>query len=154
MKISFLFVTLFALSLSNCAAQASLITISNTQKGNTGHRGIIPKFEENESSEAAKPVEGKEYYSFSLTINQDCTLEISNLTVKSEGGQVTLKPKFDDDNTKKQFKKGEIVYLRVEKDKGMKVAKPTISGEGNLAIKINGRLKRIPIKEFTMVFPM
>jgi hypothetical protein len=148
MKMSFLVVTLFAISLSSSLAQSSLITISNTQKGNTAHRGIIPQDEE------YKPIEGKDYYSLTLTINKDCTLEISNLTVKTEGGQVVLKPKFDDGAVKKRFKKGEIVYLRVEKEKDVTVAKPSIAGDGNLAIKINGRLKRIPITEFTMIFPM
>ena len=148
MKIHTLLVVLLAITWSGCQAQASLITISNCQKGNTAHRGIIPQDEE------TKPIEGKEYFSLTLTINQDCTLEISNLTVKTEGGQAVLKPKFDDEKTKKRFKKGEIVYLRVEKEKDVTIAKPSISGDGNLAIKINGRLKRIPIKEFTMIFPM
>ncbi len=148
MKIHIFVTVLLALSFSNCRAQASLITISNCQKGNTGHRGIMPPGEEN------KPLEGKEYFSLNLTINKDCTLEMSNLTVKTEGGQVQLKPTFDDGKLKKRFKKGETVYLRVEKDKDCTVAKPSIEGDGNLAIKINGRLKRIPIKEFVMVMPM
>ncbi len=148
MKIHHLFVVLMALTLSSCHAQANLISISNTNKGNTGHRGIIP------NDENYKPIEGKDYYSLTMTIMGDCTLEISNLTIKTDGGQVKLMPKFEDGSTKKRFKKGEIVYFHVEKDKEMTVAKPTIEGEGNLSIKINGRLKRIPIKEFTMIFPM
>lgn len=148
MKIHILFIALLTLSLSNCQAQASLITIADPQKGNTGHRGIIPQ------DEAYKPIEGKEYYSLKLTINKDCTLEISNLTVKTEGGQYKLIPKFDDGAMKKRFKKGDIVYLRVEKENDAPAGKPTIGGEGNLAIKINGRLKRIPISSFTMVMPM
>ena len=148
MKIHHLFVVLMAISLSNCQAQANLISISNTQKGNTGHRGMIP------NDENYKPIEGKDYYNLTMTIMGDCTLEISNLTVKADGGQIKLMPKFEDGSIKKRFKKGETTYLRVEKEKEMTVAKPTIEGEGNLAIKINGRLKRIPIKEFTMIFPM
>ena len=148
MKINHLFVVLMALSLSSCQAQANLISLSNTQKGNTGHRGVIPQ------DENYKPIEGKDYYSLTMTIKGNCMLEIANLIVKTDGGQVKLMPKFEDGSTKKRFKKGETVYLRVEKDKEMTVAKPSIEGEGNLSIKINGRLKRIPIKEFKMIFPM
>ena len=148
MKIHYLFVALFALTFTSCQAQASLISISNTQKGNTGHRGTIPQ------GDNYKPIEGNDYYNLTLTIMADCTLEISNLTVKTDEGQVKLIPKFEDGTMKKRFKKGETVYLHVEKETKMTFSKPTIDGEGNLGIKINGRLKRIPIKEFTMIMPM
>ncbi len=148
MKIHHLFAMLLALTLSSCQAQANLISISNTQKGNTGHRGIIP------DDENYKPIKGKEYYSLTLTIKGNCTLEIIDLTVKADGGQVKLKPKFEDGSIKKRFKKGETVYLHVEKENEMTVAKPNIEGEGNLSLKINGRLKQMPIKAFTMIFPM
>lgn len=148
MKIHILFMALLSLTLSNCQAQASLITITNPQKGNTGHRGIIPQ------DEAYKPIEGKAYYGLTLTVNKDCSLQISNLTVKTESGQYKLVPTFEDGKKKKRFKTGEIVYLRVEKENDAVAAKPTIGGEGNLAIKINGRLKRIPISTFKMVMPM
>ena len=148
MKIQPILFILSALFLTSCNAQTTAITISNTVKGNTGHRGMIPQ------DEAYKPIEGKDYYNVTLTILSDCTLEITDLTVKTDGGQVILKPKFEDGSLKKKFKKGETVFLHVEKEKEMTVAKPSISGEGSLGIKVNGKLKRMPIKEFTMIFPM
>lgn len=148
MKIQPILFFVCALFLTSCNAQTTAITISNTVKGNTGHRGMIPQ------DEAYKPIEGKDYYNVTLTILSDCTLEITDLTVKTDGGQVILKPKFEDGSLKKKFKKGETVFLHVEKEKEMTVAKPSISGEGSLGIKVNGKLKRMPIKEFTMIFPM
>ncbi len=148
MKIQNIFFVLCTLFLTSCNAQKATFTISNTVKGNTGHRGMIPQ------DEAYKPIEGKDYYNLTLTIISDCTLEITDLTVKADGGQVILKPKFEDGSSKKKFKKGEIVFLHIEKEKEMTVAKPSISGEGSLGIKVNGKLKRMPIKEFTMIMPM
>lgn len=150
MKIQPIFFALCALFITSCNAQTTVISISNTQKGNTGHRGIIPIEEVN------KPIapEAKDYYNCTLTINQNCTLEIVHLTVKGDGGQVNLSPKFDDGQTKKKVKKGDTLYLHVEKDKDLAVAKPSIEGEGVLLVKVNGKLKRIPIKEFTMILPM
>ena len=148
MKIQPILFFVCAFFLTSCNAQTTAITISNTVKGNTGHRGMIPQ------DEAYKPIEGKDYYNVTLTILSDCTLEITDLTVKTDGGQVILKPKFEDGSLKKKFKKGETVFLHVEKEKEMTVAKPSISGEGSLGIKVNGKLKRMPIKEFTMIFPM
>lgn len=140
---------LCALILTSCNAQTTAISISNTVKGNTGHRGIIPKDED------YKPIEGKDYYNCTLTMNQNCTVEIVRLTVKATDDQVHhLSPKFDDGQTKKKVKKGDVLYLNVEKSKELTAAKGTIEGEGILLIKVNGRTKRIPIKEFRMVMPM
>ena len=148
MKIQPILFILSALFLTSCNAQTTAITISNTVKGNTGHRGIIPQ------DDAFKPIEGKDYYNVTLTIMSDCTLEINDLTVKTDGGQVKLMPKFEDGSLKKRFKKGETVFLHVEKEKDMTVAKPNISGEGSLSIKVNGKLKRYHIEAFTMIYPM
>ena len=122
--------------------------MSNTVKGNTGHRGAMLQ------DDAQKPIEGKDYYNVTLIILTNCTLEITDLTVKADGGQVKLMPKFEDGSLKKRFKKGETVFLHAEKEKDMTVAKPNISGEGSLGMKVNGKLKQIPIKEFTMIYPM
>lgn len=144
-----MFFALCALILTSCNAQTTAISISNTVKGNTGHRGIIPKDED------YKPIEGKDYYNCTLTMNQNCTLEIVRLTVKVADGQAHhLSPKFDDGQTKKKVKKGDVLYLNVEKDKELSVVKEAIEGEGMLLIKVNGRTKRIPIKAFRMVMPM
>ena len=148
MKIKPIFFTLFALFLVSCTAQTTAISISNTVKGNTGHRGIIPHEERN------KPNEGKDYYNCTLTMNQNCTLEIVRLRVKIADGQVNLLPKFDDSQKKKKVKKGEIIYLNVEKDNDMKVEKSSMEEEGILFVKVNGRLKHIPIKAFKMILPM
>ena len=148
MKIQNIIFALCAFFLTSCTAQKVTFTISNTVKGNTGHRGMIPQ------DEAYKPIEGKDYFNMTLTITSDCTLEIVDLTVKEDGGQVKLMPKFEDKTIKKRFKKGETVFLHVEKEKDMTVAKPNISGEGSLSIKINGKWKQIQIKEFTMIYPM
>jgi hypothetical protein len=150
MKFQQLLFVLFALFFTSCNAQTTAITLSNTIKGNTGHRGIIPQIDGVE----AKPIEGKDYFSCTLTMNQDCTLDIVSLTVKVDGGQVNLSPKLDDGKTKRKVKKGDTIYLNVEKDKGLTVAKPSIEGDGSLVVKINGKTKKIPIKEFKMVFPM
>ena len=148
MKIQSIIFALCALFLTSCNAQKTTFTISNTVKGNTGHRGAML------DDDGQKPMEGKDYYNLTLTIMSDCTFEIMDLTVKTDGGQVKLMPKFEDGTTKKRFKKGETVFLHAEKEKDMTVAKPNISGEGSLSIKINGKWKQIPIKEFTMIFPM
>jgi hypothetical protein len=142
-----IFFALCALFLTSCNAQTTAISMSNTVKGNTGHRGIVPH------EDRDKPNEGKDYYNCTLTMNQNCLLEIVSLTVKTDGGQVNLSPKFDDGQTKKKVKKGDVLYLNVEKDKGLTVAKPSIEGEGSLSVKVNGKPKRMPIKTFTMVLP-
>lgn len=148
MKLKPLFFALCALFLTSCTAQTTAISLSNTVKGNTGHRGIIPHEERN------KPLEGKDYYNCTLTMNQNCTLEIVRLTVKVEGGQVNLLPKFDDGQKKKPVKKGDIIYLNVQKENDSAVSKLSMEEEGILFVKVNGRLKRIPIKAFKMILPM
>lgn len=148
MKHKLILFALCALFLSDSKAQTTAISISNTIKGNTGHRGIIPDRAD------YKPIEGKDYYSCTLTMNQNCTLEIVRLTVKVADGQVNLLPKFDDGQKKKKVKKGEIIYLNVEKDNDLTTSKLSIEEEGMLSVKVNGRLKRIPIKAFKMILPM
>ena len=148
MKIQPIFFALFALVLTSCNAQTTAFTVSNTVKGNTGHRGIIPQGEEN------KPIEGKDYYAFELTMTQNCTLEMVGLTVKKDGGQVNLTPKFDDGQVKKKVKKGDVIYVNVQKEKDVTVAKPSIAGEGSLQVKVNGKLKRVPIESFKLIMPM
>ena len=150
MKIQPILFVVCALFLTSCNAQTTAITLSNLQKGNTGHRGIIPKME----NEEAKPIEGNDYYNFTLTMNQNCSVEIVRLVVKTGDGQVNLSPKFDDGVTKKTCKKGDVLSFNVEKDKALKAVKTAIEGEGMLLVKVNGKLKRLPIKAFEMIYPM
>ena len=111
MKIQPILFALCALILTSCNAQTTAFTVSNTVKGNTGHRGIMPQEEEtlnpNEGkSPKIKPIEGKDYYGCNLEMSQDCTLELVGLVVNKEGTLFNLSPKFEDGQKKKRSKKG------------------------------------------------
>ena len=150
MKIQPILFVVCALFLTSCNAQTTAITLMNPQKGNTGHVGIIPKME----NEEYRPIEGKDYYSGTLQVNEACTVEVVRLVVKTKDGQVNLAPKFDEGQKKKACKKGEMMDVYFEKEKNQSITKTSMNGEGVLLVKVNGKLKRIPIKEFKMVYPM
>jgi hypothetical protein len=131
-----------------CNAQKSMIEYSQAQRGNTGHRGIIPKEEEH------TPLKGKDYFTVQLKTVKAATLELVSLTVKENEGQVVLKPVFVDANiSKMKTKAGEMYIIRVEKEENCKIVKATIEKEGLLTVKVNGKIQSIPIETFEMIMP-
>jgi hypothetical protein len=141
-----LFILLF--STSACSAQKGMVECTQAQRGNTGHRGIVPKGEEN------TPVQGRDYFQVQIKTPKACTVELVSLTVKDYGGQVVLKPIFSESNKSKMTTKaGETYFVRVEKEDNVTVAKPAIAKEGLLIYKVNGKLKSMPIEKFEMIMP-
>jgi hypothetical protein len=138
----------FFLSLTACNAQKNRVECAQAQRGNTGHRGIVPKGEE------YTPTQGKDYFAVQIKTPKACTIELVSLTVKDYGGQVVLKPIFAEHNTTKmKTQAGQIYYIRVEKDADITVAKPAIATEGVLTYKIGNKLMKLPIEKFEMILP-
>lgn len=140
-----IFFTFLSLTLS-CTAQKALECVSAI-RGNTGHVGIIP------AGERDKPREGKDYFTVELKAIKPCRVEIVNLIVKDYGGQVLLKPVFENGTSKMTLKADETCYIRVEKDKNTPVAKPNIQNIGSLTMKINGKTVSMPIEKFQEILP-
>lgn len=146
MKISHLIIVAFLTLTSSCTAQKALECV-NAQRGNTGHRGIVP------AEEMDKPREGKDFFALELKAKKKCTLELVNLTVKGYGGQVLLKPTFENNTSKMSLKAGESCYVRVEKESNTTVAKPNIKNAGSLTVKVNGKTMVMPIEKFEEIMP-
>ncbi len=141
---------LFAILLSTtaCSAQKVAVECTQAQRGNTGHRGILPKGEEN------TPIQGKDYFQVQIKTLKACTIELISLTVKDYGGQVVLKPVFSETSKSKMTTKaGETYYVRVEKEDNVTVAKPAIAKEGLLMVKIGKKTVQMPIEKFEMILP-
>ncbi len=146
MKISHFIIVAFFTLMSSCSAQKALECVK-AQKGNTGNRGIIS------AEDMDKPREGKDYFALELKAKKKCTLEIVNLTVKEDGGQVLLKPTFENNTSKMALKAGETCYVRVEKENNAIVAKPTLKNAGSLTVKVNGKTMVMPIEKFEEIMP-
>jgi hypothetical protein len=147
MKISqFFFLCLLSLTAA-CNAQKTLECLA-AQRGNTGHRGIVPA----EDRDKPRP-QGKDYFTLELKSIKTCTLEIVQLIVKDYGGQVVLKPVFENNTSKTSLKAGETCYIRVEKEQDVTVAKPNIKNEGSLIVKINGKQQIMAIEKFQLILP-
>lgn len=132
-----------------CNAQKKFININQCSKGNTGHKGIIPK------EDMYKPVEGKDFYAISIKVIKKCQIEVLDLIVKREEGQISLKPFFDSGNNKMVLSTGENGYIRAERDSNVASvsSKATIKGEGLLILKVNGKKVSYPIEKFEMILP-
>jgi hypothetical protein len=146
MKVSHLIFTLFISLLTACTTLKSLECV-NAQRGNTGNVGIIP------ADEINKPRQGKDYFTLELKAAKNCTVEIVDLIVKDYGGQVLLKPVFENNTSKMNLKANETCYIRVEKENNAAVAKPSIPNIGSLTVKINGKTKMMTIENFQEIMP-
>ena len=150
MTIKYLYFLLIMLvSTASCTAQ---IEVKSATKGNTGHRGILPR---DENGNRIEPPKGKDYFSLEMTAQRACVVELMNLTVKTADGRlVNIVPKFTDGDSKKnKITADQTFYIRAEIDETAKQTKLGLKGEGLLKVKINGRIKTLPIDNFTLTLP-
>jgi hypothetical protein len=141
--------TVVLLSITSCTAQ---IEILGASKGNTGHRGIVPRDADGNHIEQPK---GKDYYAIELKCKKRCNVEIMTLTVKTNEGQtVVLTPNFTENNGKKcKMTTEQVCSIRAERDETATESKQVLTGEGVLKVKINGKIKSVPIENFTTIMP-
>ena len=147
MKIKYLFFCLTLCLTYGCEAQKKVVEITQCTKGNTGFRGRVPK------EEMGGANLGNDYYSISIKAKKKCTVEIVKLTVLGDGGQIILNPVFENNTVKMTLKAGETVVMRVVRDSDQIVAKPNISGEGSLTLKVNNKFLTLPIEKFEAFLP-
>ena len=141
---------LFCLSLCltyGCQAQKKALEIIQCSKGNTGFKGRVPK------EDIDKPNTGKDFYEVTLKALKKSTVEIVDLTVLENGGQMALKPTFENDGSKITLNTGEKAHLRVEKGNEKWVEKSSFKGEGRLTLKVNNVIMTLPIEKFEAVLP-
>ncbi len=145
----FYFFLVLSLFTTSCAAQ---IDVLSATKGNTGHRGIIPRDENGNHIEQPK---GRDYYALEMKAKKACTIELMSLTVKTNEGQIfNLTPSFTDGNAKKnKIAADQTFYVRAERDDSVKEVKQIMKGEGLLQTKINGKVKTVAIENFTLTLP-
>jgi hypothetical protein len=146
MKTIHFFPLVFLFLALSCDTSKALEYVS-ARRGNTGHVGVIP------AGDDYKPKEGKDYFNLELKAVKNCTLEIVHLIVKDYGGQVVLKPVFENLTSKMVLKAGETCYIRVEKEPNTTVAKPNIEKVGSLTLKVNGETVVLPIEKFEEIIP-
>jgi hypothetical protein len=145
---SFYFLTMLFLTTTACTAQ---IEVLGATKGNTGHRGIVPR--DADGNHMPMP-QGKDYYALELKAKRVCSVEIISLTVKTDDGQtMTLKPVFTEGGKKAKLTADKVSYLRAERDESATTSKQALKGEGLLKLKINGKLRTLPIENFTLILP-
>ena len=147
MKIKYLFFCLTLCLTYGCEAQKKVVEITQCTKGNTGFRGRVPK------EEMGGANLGNDYYSISIKAKKKCSVEIVKLTVLGDGGQLILNPVFENNTVKMTLKAGETVVMRVVRDSDQIVAKPNISGEGSLTLKVNNKFLTLPIEKFEAFLP-
>lgn len=144
------FLLIMLVSTTSCTtAQIQVVTAT---KGNTGHRGIQPRDEQGNPIESPK---GRDYYSLEMKTKGTCTVELLNLTVKTDRGKIlTIVPMFTDGDRKKNKMTAEqTFYVRAEIDETAKATKQILKGEGLLKVKINGKTKTLPVENFTLTLP-
>jgi hypothetical protein len=143
------FLLVLLLATTSCTAQIDLM---NATKGNTGHRGIIPRDENGNHIEQPK---GKDYYAIEVKCKKRCNIELVSLSIKGSDGQtVVLLPNFTESNSKKcKMTTEQTCSIRAERDETATNSKQTLTGEGVLKVKINGKIKSMPIENFTMIMP-
>ncbi len=147
MKITDLFFCLTLCLTYGCEAQKKGVEITQCTKGNTGFRGRVPK------EEIGGANLGNDYYTISIKAKKKCAVEIIKLTVLGDGGQLILKPVFENNTAKMALKAGETVVMRVVRDSEQIVAKPNIKGEGSLTLKVDNKLLTLPIEKFEAFLP-
>jgi hypothetical protein len=150
MKFKILYcLTVLLLCITSCTAQ---IEILGASKGNTGHRGILPRDADGNRIEQPK---GKDYYAIELKCKKRCNVEIMTLAVKTNDGQtVVLTPNFTESNGKKcKMTTEQVCSIRAERDETATKSEQILMGEGVLKVKINGKIKSVPIENFAFVMP-
>ena len=147
MKIKYLFFCLTLCLTYGCEAQKKIVEITQCTKGNTGFRGRVPK------EEMGGANLGNDYYTISIKAKKKCAVEIIKLTVLGDGGQLILNPVFENNTVKMTLKAGETGVMRVVRDSDQIVAKPNISGEGLLTLKVNNKIMSLPIEKFEAFLP-
>ena len=145
----FYFLLILLVSTASCTAQ---IEVMSATKGNTGHRGIQPR---DEQGNRIDPPKGRDYYSLEMKTKKACTVELLTLTVKTIDGKIlTMTPMFTDGDRKKNKMTAEqTFYVRAEIDETAKAAKQILKGEGLIRVKIGGKIKTLPIENFTLTLP-
>ena len=145
----FYFCLILSLSITSCTAQ---IDVLSATKGNTGHRGILPRDENGNHIEQPK---GRDYYALEMKVKKACTIELMSLMVKTNEGQIfNLTPSFTDGDAKKnKITANQTFYVRAERDDSAKAIKQIVKGEGLLKAKINGKVKTLAIENFTLTLP-
>ena len=145
---SFYFLAVLFFATTACTAQ---IEVLSATKGNTGHRGIVPR--DADGNHQPMP-QGKDYYALELKAKSGCAVEIISLTVKTDDGQtMTLNPTFTEGAKKVKLTADKTYYLRAERDESATTSKLTPKGEGLLKFKINGKVRTLPIENFTLILP-
>ena len=145
----FYFLLVLLVSTTSCTAQ---IEVMSATKGNTGHRGILPR---DEQGNRIEPPKGKDYYALQMKTKGACTVELLNLTVKTDEGKIlNVSPMFTDgDRKKNKMTADQIFYVRAEIDEAAKATKQVLKGEGVLKVRINGKIRTLPIENFTLTLP-
>ncbi len=145
----FYFLLILLVSTASCTAQ---IEVMSATKGNTGHRGIQPR---DEQGNRIDPPKGRDYYSLEMKTKGACTVELLNLTIKTNEGKILMvAPMFTDgDRKKNKMTADQTFYIRAEIDEAAKATKQIFKGEGVLKVKINGKTKTLPIENFTLTLP-
>ena len=143
------FLLILLVSATSCTAQIEVISAT---KGNTGHRGIQPR---DEQGNRIDPPKGRDYYSLEMKTKGVCTVELLNLTIKGNDGQIiTVPPMFTDgDRKKNKMTADQTFYIRAEREESAKVSKQILKGEGLLKVRINGKVRTLPIENFTLTLP-
>lgn len=135
------------IGLSSCYAQRKTVEMTQCTKSNTGFRGRVPK------EEMDKPQGGHDFYNITLHILQKSTIELVSLTVKNNEQIVSVKPQFDNGESKMSFSKGETGYIRADCDENITVVKRSLKSEGILTLKVNGKLTHLEVKTFASILP-
>ena len=145
----FYFLLVVLVSTTSCTAQ---IEVMSATKGNTGHRGIQPR---DEQGNRVEPPKGKDYYALEMKTKGACTVELLNLTVRTNDAHIlNVSPMFTDgDRKKNKMTADQIFYIRAEIDEAAKVTKQILKGEGLLKVRINGKIRTLPIENFTLTLP-
>ena len=147
MKLFHIAILFLSISTTACSAQKNALEIKSASRGNTGFRGRVMPDEMN------KPNTGKDFYRLELTTKKLCTIEIVNLIVAADGGQILLHPTFERGLKKIKMTAGETFQIYVERGENLTVAKPNLTGEGLLTVKIRDKLVRFNIEKFTLILP-
>ncbi len=145
----FYFLLMLLISTASCTAQ---IEVLSATKGNTGHRGILPR---DENGNHIEPPKGRDYYSLEMKTKGACTVELLNLTVKTNEGKIlTMVPMFTDgDRKKNKMTVEQVFYVRAEIDETAKATKQILKVEGLLKVRINGKMRTLPVEKFTLTLP-
>jgi hypothetical protein len=131
----------------SCQTHGQMLELLSAKRGNTGHRGIVPK------EDMDKPLEGHDYYIVELKALKKTTLELVSMMVNKEDKGFKLEPTFDDKSKIKTVNAGDIVYIYAENNDTAQKSKVLFNLEGQLTVKAHGKLKTVDIKVCEMIMP-